>query len=158
MAKRDGIVVRVFLWKTIEGGNRRRRRSSPESAAHLRSMVLCTILLDMSPALLEFIYTRTFESTAAGLLGERDLRAMEQSILAQPETGDVIVGAGGARKMRVAVTGRGKRGGARVIYYYHSAKGRVYLLFVYAKHDADDLSDDGKRQMRAYVRLLEAES
>ncbi len=58
----------------------------------------------------------------------------------------------------MALPGQGKRGGARVIYYYRTAVGRVYLLFAYGKNEAANLSTAGKAVMRALVRKLEEES
>lgn len=70
---------------------------------------------------------------------------------ANPQAGDVIPGAGGLRKVRVPLTGRGKRGGARVISYFVDARG-VYLLLAYAKSDQGNLTPD---QTRALGRLVE---
>lgn len=54
-------------------------------------------------------------------------------LAANPEAGDVIPGSGGCRKVRWAASGRGKRGGARVIYYNRLDEGRIWLLVIYAK-------------------------
>ena len=82
---------------------------------------------------------------------------MEMELLKDPERGALIGGTGGVRKLRVALPGRGKSGGARVIYYYLAPKGRVYLLLAYAKREAADLSRRGKTLMRSLVRQLEEE-
>ena len=58
------------------------------------------------------------------------------------DAGDVIQGAGGARKLRWAATGKGKRGGARVIYLYVVIAARIYLLRCYAKNVKTDLTAD----------------
>ncbi|MDR1463627.1 MAG: type II toxin-antitoxin system RelE/ParE family toxin [Azoarcus sp.] len=50
-----------------------------------------------------------------------------------PESGDVIRGAGGCRKLRWKRAGRGKRGGVRVIYFNRLSEGRIFLLVIYAK-------------------------
>lgn len=54
-------------------------------------------------------------------------------LAANPEAGDVIPGSGGCRKVRWAASGRGKRGGARVIYYNRLDEGRIWLLVIYTK-------------------------
>jgi hypothetical protein len=46
----------------------------------------------------------------------------------------------GLRKMRIALAGRGKRGGGRIIYWYHSPGFPAVLLWVFAKNEADDLT------------------
>ncbi len=61
-------------------------------------------------------------------------------IASNPEAGDVIPGADGARKVRWAVAGRGKRGGARVIYFHLSLEGAVLLAMVYSKADRSNAS------------------
>jgi hypothetical protein len=60
----------------------------------------------------------------------------------RPTAGPLIRGSGGLRKMRWGVTGRGKRGGVRVIYYWAPAHRRLLLLLVYAKNEHDDLRID----------------
>lgn len=66
-------------------------------------------------------------------------------------------GTGGVRKIRVALAGRGKSGGARVIYYYVGAKERVFLLLAYPKNEKDNLTGGEKEQMRKLTAILEKE-
>lgn len=54
-------------------------------------------------------------------------------LAANPDAGDVIPNSGGCRKVRWAASGRGKRGGARIIYYNRLDEGRIWLLVVYTK-------------------------
>jgi hypothetical protein len=75
-------------------------------------------------------------------------------IARHPETGDVIAGTGGVRKVRWGRPGTGKRGGARVIYYYFDANRPLYLLMVYAKARKEDLTSDEKRAVRKLVEVL----
>jgi len=60
-------------------------------------------------------------------------------IAANPESGDVIPGSGGCRKVRWSRAGSGKRGGVRVIHYNQLANGRIYLLLIYAKSAKDNV-------------------
>lgn len=64
-------------------------------------------------------------------LSDDELRAVQDVILDNPEAGDLIQGGGGLRKLRAAVGGRGKRGGARVIYYWQVSASVCYLLLAY---------------------------
>lgn len=64
-----------------------------------------------------FIETSIFTQLAAELLDDESLRTLQNLLLEKPERGPVIAGTGGLRKLRLALPGRGKRGGARVIYY-----------------------------------------
>jgi len=69
-----------------------------------------------------------------------ELAALQQTILDNPLAGDLIPGAHGLRKMRAALGGRRKGGGARVIYYLWSARDCCYLVFAYAKNEQADLN------------------
>ena len=71
---------------------------------------------------------------------DEDLRALQKFLLANPDAGDVIPGGAGLRKLRWSAQGRGKRGGARVIYYWHVPKEHIYLLYAYSKSARADLT------------------
>ena len=75
-------------------------------------------------------------------------------IAANPEAGDVIAGTGGVRKVRWSRAGTGKRGGVRVVYFYHDANRPLYLLMVYAKARQEDLSSEEKRNVRELTAHL----
>ncbi|MCX6626399.1 MAG: type II toxin-antitoxin system RelE/ParE family toxin [Candidatus Solibacter sp.] len=66
--------------------------------------------------------------------------------------GAVIRGGGGVRKVRVAVGSRGKRGGARVIYYWAVRKDVILLLFAYPKSAAADLTPKQVAQLAKIVK------
>jgi len=68
--------------------------------------------------------------------------------------GDEIPGAGGVRKLRFAAGGRGKRGGARVIYYWYSEDAPIYALLVYAKNVRTDLSSAEKKTVAAIAKAI----
>jgi mRNA-degrading endonuclease RelE of RelBE toxin-antitoxin system len=92
-----------------------------------------------------------------GLLGEEENRWLDNTLAANPTAGVVMRGTGGVRKLRIALEGRGKSGGARVIYYYLGRKERIFLVSVYAKNEADNVSAAELRQMRKLTAVLEAE-
>jgi mRNA-degrading endonuclease RelE of RelBE toxin-antitoxin system len=112
-----------------------------------------------TPRLLGFVRLASYERSAAEVLTEDDERQLEAALMENPEAGSRVIGAGGARKVRVgrADHGRGKRGGARVIYYYRSVAGRVYLLYAYAKGASDDLSPAGKQLMQQIIATIDQE-
>ena len=64
------------------------------------------------------------------------------------------IGAGGARKLRWAGKGKGKRGGARIIYLYMVIAARSYLIRCYAKSVMTDLTSDEKKQLRQIAAHL----
>ena len=68
--------------------------------------------------------------------------------------GDIIPNSNGIRKIRWSGSGRGKRGGTRVIYYYHNENYPIYLLFAYPKNVKDDLTEQEKKILRQLVQQL----
>ena len=75
---------------------------------------------------------------------------------ANPEAGEVIPETGGVRKIRWALEGKGKRGGARVIYYYHSERLPLFLLSAFAKNRKANLSKAERNAMKQLVPALVA--
>ena len=71
-----------------------------------------------------------------------------------PEAGDAIPETGGVRKVRWALAGKGKRGGARVIYYHHSERLPVFMLAAYAKNEKANLSRAERNAMKRLVPIL----
>lgn len=75
-------------------------------------------------------------------------------LAAHPKSGDLIEGAGGIRKLRWGRGGRGKSGGVRVIYYYHSELMPLYLLTLFAKNEQDNLSKAERNDLAKLVDIL----
>lgn len=105
----------------------------------------------MTEALHTVIETEVYLRTAEPLMTDAERAAVVDYFAANPQAGDVIPGAGGLRKARVPLAGRGKRGGARVISYFVSERG-VYLLLAYAKNEQANVTPD---QARILARLVE---
>jgi hypothetical protein len=103
------------------------------------------------------IYTPGFARSAAGWLDEATVRRMENQLAGDPHSGIVIPRANGARKMRLALPGRGKSGSARVIYVYAEVKGRVYCLLAYRKNTQEDLTPEQSRALAAVIEALKGE-
>lgn len=82
--------------------------------------------------------TEIFQRYAADIWSDAERTAFINWIAENPLAGDVIPGSGGCRKVRWSRTGKGRRGGARVIYF-NGADGRIWLLIVYAKAKFDNL-------------------
>jgi hypothetical protein len=99
-----------------------------------------------------FLETPVFTRQIRELVGDDQYRQLQETLVARPDAGDVIPRSGGLRKIRIAASGRGKRGGARVIYYWIVAKDQIYMLLAYAKNAQDDLSEDQLKTLRALVR------
>ena len=71
-----------------------------------------------------------------------------------PTAGDVIPGSGGVRKIRWALEGRGKRGGARVIYFFHDMEMPLYIMTAYAKNERENVSQDEINTLQKIARAL----
>ena len=92
--------------------------------------------------------------TAGKLLAEADRRAIVDYLAARPTAGDLIEGTGGVRKLRWARDGRGKSGGVRVIYYFHSDAMPLYLLTMFAKNERANLSKAERNELASLVDVL----
>jgi mRNA-degrading endonuclease RelE of RelBE toxin-antitoxin system len=104
-------------------------------------------------AAVEFIEAPVFTQVLADYLGDDDYRALQIYLARKPEAGDIMPGTGGFRKLRWADRrrGKGKRGGLRVIYYYLTADAQIWLMTVYDKDEAEDLSPGERRMLKAAV-------
>jgi putative transcriptional regulator len=84
-----------------------------------------------------FIETRLFTRLVQGYLSDDEYRELQKSLMDNPESGSVIPGSGGIRKVRWRAPGRGKRGGYRVIYYARSSQSVIWMLTMYPKNVAE---------------------
>lgn len=89
-----------------------------------------------------------FKSEASGIIGIEGIEALAGYLSDHPNAGDVIPGGGGARKLRWAARGKGKRGGARIVYVYVVIAARIYLIRCYAKNVKTDLTAREKKELR----------
>ena len=103
---------------------------------------------------MEFVRFPTFEKSVAGILSETDILELELQLVVQPDAGDLIPGGRGLRKLRRPARGRGKRGGARVIYYHVSSQHTILLITAYAKSEQEDLD---RRQLQVLAALVKSE-
>ena len=99
-----------------------------------------------------FIESPWFDVWRSKNLSDAAFDALQNTLFVEPHAGDLIPASGGLRKLRIALTGRGKRGGARVIYYYWLDRDCVYLLFAFAKNARSDLTKDQVRRLGAAMR------
>lgn len=99
-----------------------------------------------------FLETPVFTRQIKELVDDEDYRGLQLRLVANPDRGDLIPRSGGLRKIRLGVPGRGKRGGARVIYYWVTARSQIYMLLAYAKNVQDDLTPDQLQTLRTLVK------
>jgi len=100
--------------------------------------------------------TQAFARLAEKIWSEDERAELVDYVAHNPEAGNVIPGTGGVRKLRWARAGSGKRGGARVVYFYYRPDCPLYLLLAYAKAQASDLSADEKKAVAAFAATIKA--
>jgi len=88
---------------------------------------------------MEFIETSLFTKLIYDYLSEDEYLGLQVHLLQHPESGDVIRGSGGVRKIRWAAQGKGKSGGIRVIYYWKASDDEIWMLTVYAKSEQETI-------------------
>ena len=103
---------------------------------------------------MRFVETSVFTRQVTRLLSDDRYRSLQLALLLRPEQGSLVRGTGGLRKLRWNVAGTGKRGGVRILYYWDRPEETIYLLFLYAKSDREDLSP---QQLRTVSRLIREE-
>ena len=100
---------------------------------------------------MEFLETQIFTKQITKLISDEEYHLLQLQLAVRPESGDLIKGSGGIRKLRWVGSGRGKRGGIRVVYYFITEDEQLYMLFAYPKNKKDDLSSDQLKQLKNLV-------
>lgn len=99
-----------------------------------------------------FVETSVFSAQLMEHLHDDDYRSLQSALALRPEQGSLIPGSGGLRKLRWSLRDKGKRGGLRIIYYWDSADDVIYLIYLYAKNELENLRPD---QLKLLRRTLE---
>lgn len=100
------------------------------------------------------VETPEFLSATRKLMTEEERAGLVDYLAHNPVAGDLIQGTGGVRKLRWGLEGRGKRGGACVIYFYHGADLPLFALTAYAKNERADLSRKDRNDFLQLTKLL----
>lgn len=98
--------------------------------------------------MLTFIELPVFARFREVYLDDEELADMQAYLIGQPDAGDVIPGSGGCRKVRWRGSGRGKRGGLRVIYFWRRASGQIVLVTLYAKNATENIAPATLRTLK----------
>lgn len=98
------------------------------------------------------VETSVFTRQIKDLMNDDDYRSLQESLVQRPDTGSIIQGSGGLRKVRWKLEGRGKSGGVRVIYYWVNADDQIYMLFAYPKNQQENLTPE---QMKVLKQIVE---
>jgi hypothetical protein len=100
----------------------------------------------------EFIHTKVFDKRWREMgCDDDDLSVLQKAIANDPQGFPVIQGTGGIRKIRVTLNGRGKSGGARVLYVDFVVRGIVGLLSAYPKSEKENIEESEKKILRTIV-------
>lgn len=102
------------------------------------------------------IETPGFIRDAAAAMTSLERTEMISFLALNPDAGDIMPGTGGCRKIRWKADGRGKRGGVRVIYYFHDESLPLFLLSVFAKNEKANLTKSEQNEMRMLMPRLVA--
>ena len=100
------------------------------------------------------VETEEFLNCAKAVLTESERADLVAHLGANPEAGQLVAGTGGVRKVRWGARGHGKRGGARVIYYYYNQSIPLFLLDIYTKNEKTTLSEADKRSLKSLLPIL----
>ena len=107
----------------------------------------------------EFVHTKEFDARWRSLsLTDADLLELQMYLCANLDSGDVMQGTGGIRKIRWALHGKGKRGGIRVLYLDIVFAEKIYLLSLFAKSEKANLSKAERNELKNLVALIEQEA
>jgi mRNA-degrading endonuclease RelE of RelBE toxin-antitoxin system len=91
---------------------------------------------------MEFIEASAFTKYIFDYLSEDEFWGLQNFLIQYPEAGKVIRGSGGIRKVRWSMSGKGKRGGARIIYYFNKQNNEIWLLTIYSKSEMENIPAD----------------
>lgn len=95
-----------------------------------------------------------FQKRAEGLLKPDEKSSVINYLASHPQSGDLMQGTGGIRKLRWSAQGRGKSGGVRVIYYYHNGEIPLFLLTVFGKGERANISKAERNELAKLTQLL----
>jgi hypothetical protein len=112
--------------------------------------------LDVLSIPMTVIETPGFIREAANAFTDPERLELIGFLAANPEAGELMAGTGGGRKLRWKAAGRGKRGGVRVVYYYHNESLPLFLISVFAKNEKANLTKAEQNEMRALLPRLAA--
>ena len=99
-----------------------------------------------------FIETPIFTKIVYKYLNEDEYTALQLTLAVRPETGKIIPGSEGLRKIRWAAKGKGKRGGARIIYYIQKENGEIWLITIYAKSEIEKIPTKTLKAIREALK------
>ena len=102
-----------------------------------------------------FVELTPFQAFRAATWTDDEFRELQNFLLSQPDAGDVMRGCGGLRKLRWHMASQGKRGAARVVYYWFDRKDVIALVFGYLKNAQEDLTPAPLKKLGTLMKDFE---
>ena len=96
--------------------------------------------------------TPIFTKQVQDLVSDYEYSLFQNLLIENPTMGAIIKNSGGIRKTRIAAKGKGKRGGARVLYYWIRDEEQIFMLLAYPKNEMDTLSAEQLRILKSIVK------
>ena len=103
---------------------------------------------------MKIIETTVFTKRLKTFLNDEEYRKLQNELILNPGKGKIIRGSGGLRKIRWSISGKGKSGGVRIIYYLAKIKEIILMLLIYSKNEQDNLTNE---QLKILKSLIEKE-
>ena len=100
---------------------------------------------------MEFIEAPQFTKRLHEYMDDAEYSVLQLYLSVNPEAAPIIPGSGGVRKLRWRGKGKCKRGGLRIIYYWHKSKSEIWMLTLYAKNEAEDIPLNILREIRKEI-------
>ncbi len=100
---------------------------------------------------MEIVETPIFTQIIQSLIPDESYQKLQNMLIEFPDSGDIIPGSGGIRKLRWPIPGKGKRGGMRVIYYWYTSEHQILMMYAYLKSKQEDLTPDQLKALKAVI-------
>ena len=101
---------------------------------------------------MDILETPVFTRQIRNIMSDEEYRELQNTLVGNPAAGKVIPGSGGLRKLRWKGSGRGKRGGSRVIYYWLTRRETLFMLVAYKKKEREDITRQQLQVLRTLVK------
>jgi len=95
--------------------------------------------------------TSVFTRQITSLLSDDEYRNIQNELVTNPALGPKEPGTGGLRKVRIAAKGHGKRGGARILYFWAAHREQILMLYLFPKGTTDQLTQQQKKALKKIV-------
>lgn len=100
------------------------------------------------------VETEEYNKKSKGLLDEEERESLKEHLAMMPTAGTIMPGTGGVRKVRWQIQGKGKRGGVRIIYYYHSELMPLFLITLFGKNEKSNLTQAERNDLAKFIPML----